>query len=264
MLRFFMSELKRMLTSKYLLFGFVVSSIGLSIDLARNLLLYFRGVDEYVPFFEKWVGLCYENIGSLIFYWLLPVSVAVPFAWTMRDEMNSGYTSQILTRVKKGSYFLTKLLVSFISGAVIGAGSLLGSMWLHSFFLRAIYPQPNDMRTSIFPKSFLSTLYYDNPYLYVLIWTMIAALWCGAVAALCYALSFFIRKKPLVIISAQIIFIIQNITQSNNYGDDYAPWIDFVHVVGISDKTIVFKTIAVLLIIEILVTVIMGKRYENV
>lgn len=253
-----------MLTGKYLLFGFAVSSIGLAIDLARNLLLYLHGVDEYVPFFEKWVGLSPENIGSFIFYWLLPIGVAVPFAWTMRDEMNSGYTSQILTRVKKESYFITKLLVSFISGVIIGAGSLLGSMWLHSFFLRAIYPQPNDMRTSIFPKSFLSTLYYDNPYLYVLIWTMIAALWCGAIAGLCYTLSLFIRKKPLVIISAQIIFIIQNISQSNNHGADYTPWLYFVCATGISDTTVIFKTIAVLLIIEILVTVIMGKRYENV
>lgn len=253
-----------MLTGKYLLFGFAAASIGAAIDLARNLLLYFKGVDVYVSLFEKWIGLTYDNIGSLIFYWLLPIGVAVPFAWTMRDEMNSGYTGQILTRVKKESYFLTKLLVSFISGAVIGAGLLLGSMWLHSFFLRAIYPQPNDMRSLISPKSFLSTLYYDKPYLYVLIWTMIAALWCGAIAGLCYTLSLFIRKKPLVIISTQIIFIIQNITQSNNHGADYAPWIDFVHVVGISDKTIIFKTIAVLLIIEILATVIMGKRYENV
>lgn len=267
MFQFFRSEVKKMLGSKYLIFGFIVSFIGLSIDFVSNLNIYFCGMDIYIPVFEKWIGIVADDIGALIFYWLLPLSVSIPFAWTMRDEMNSGYISQVVTRVKKRYYFLTKFVVSFFSGAIIAVGSFAIQFFAHSFFLKALYPQPNDMRTAIIPRAFLSELYYTNPYLYLLIWTLVVSLWCGVISGLCMTISFFIRKRILVVISTQIIFIFQNIWVSGSITryNKYPAWFNYVCVTGTNFNTsIVFKTIAILLLIEIIVTAVMGKLYENV
>lgn len=264
MFRFFISELKRMIKSKYLLFGFLVSFIGLSIELAFNLQLYFTGIDLWCSIFEKWIGISPENFGSWIFYWLLPLSVSIPFAWTMRDEMNSGYINQVLTRIKKRDYFFTKWFVSFFSGAVIAAGSLLIQFFVLSFFVKAIYPQPNDQRSIIMPISFMSTLYYDNPYLYVLIWTIIASVWCGAIAGLCTAISFFVKKKALVVISAQIIFIVQSVIIETVVHTLSLPWFNLAHASATMYDSTIFKGTAILIVFELLVTAVMGKLYESV
>ena len=261
-----------MLKSKYLLFGFAISSIGIFIDFIKNLFLYLNGIDVDLPLFEKWIGLAQENIGSLLFYWLLPLSISIPYAWTMRDEMNNGYTAQILSRVKKTTYFLTKFLISFLSGAVIAVVTLLGSFWVHSFFLKAIYPRPNDMRAAIDPNMFLSKLYYANPYLHIFIWILVASLWCGVIAGLCYSLNFFIRKKTVIIISVQILFIIQDIVVSSDafryrYHDSLPwlkSWFDLVYITGSTYSPAIFINMAILLAIELIIIAVMGKRYENV
>ncbi len=261
MFRYFNSELKRMLTSKYLLFGFAVASIGLIMDEAYVLNDYFNGIGLYMPVFIMWSGFQSAGIGGIIFCWIFPLSVAIPFAWSMRDEMNSGYINHVLTRVKKINYFITKFLVSFISGAVIAAGSLIVNFMVVSCFFKAYYPLPTDQVTGIGPRHFMSKLCYENPYLYVLLWLLTLTAFGGVVACLSMALSFFIKKKLLVIISAQIIFIVQDAYASTRYSDH---WFDMMCAIAASKDLEIFKLMLILLIIEILITAVMGKFYDGV
>lgn len=261
MFRYFNSELKRMLTSKYLLFGFAVASIGSIINVCIHLHLVLSGYDVYMPVFIKWVGYSCIDLGVIIFQWLFPLSVTIPFAWSMRDEMNSGYINHVLTRVKKINYFITKFLVSFISGVVVAAGTMIVNFMALSCFQKAVYPAPTDEQTGIGPRHFMSELCYENPYLYVLLWMLTLAAFGGVVACLSMALSFFIKKKLLVIISAQIIFIVQDAYASSQYSDH---WFTMMQAECATKDLEIFKLMLILLIIEILITAVMGKFYDGV
>lgn len=269
MFRLFKSELKRMITSRYLLFGILVCLIGVFMQLAYIYHLYFNGIDTFASSFEKWIPL-YNEFGRTTFLWLFPLAVSIPYAWTVRDELNSGYVNQMIVRVKRQKYFFTKLAISFVSGFLVSACALSIDFIGVAMVQRTIHPEPNGGMSIIGPLNIISRTYYEHPYLYLLFWIVIFSVWGGVISGICTTAGLFIKNKFVVLVSAQIIFILQSMLVPfifTIYTEDYNRWFYFLdptlYRIG-SGNTSIFSVGAVLLAIEIVLVAVKGKLYESV
>lgn len=70
-------------------------------------------------FYNSWIGGESMSLVYSLFYTLLPVAAALPFAWSFFTERRSGYIKNVCTRTKKQYYFVAKGVAVFVSGALV-------------------------------------------------------------------------------------------------------------------------------------------------
>lgn len=69
--------------------------------------------------------LAQKGSSSLIYLYLIPLLVVIPFSSALRDDMKSGFRILMLPRCGLKSYLGSKLLASYLIGALIVAASTL-------------------------------------------------------------------------------------------------------------------------------------------
>lgn len=262
-------ELKRMILSISFRFGIVLSCIFSVANFIQNVYYKLNNINDF-SVFEKWLGTSNETFGGLAFYWLFPIIASIPYGWTLCDEIHNGYAMQILSRSSNKRYFISKMIVSFLSGGIVIALPLVLDFFLITALDRAYYPQPNDLTSSIWAGSFCSTLYYKNPILFVFTWTSIEFLWGGAIAALCCALGMYIKKKLILIPTMLLIFICESVLflfihiKRNNRIVETS-WLNVTHAntLNINSGWFIFGSIFLILIISIILLAIKGVKYES-
>lgn len=263
-------ELKRMFISRSFFLALLLSSSLSIANFLQNLYYKIIDVNDF-SVFNKWLGASDITFGGLVFYWIFPILASLPYAWTLCDEIHSGYAIQILTRSSKKEYFISKLFSSFISGGIVIAVPLILDILLLMMLDVTYYPQPNDLISSIWSGSFCSILFYKKPILFVVIWTFVEFLWGGAVSLLCCAIGLYIKKKILLIPSMLLIFICEAILSGfiqikrNGYFVETA-WLTLIrsNISNVSSGWVIFGSITLILIIGICLSLIKGIKYESV
>ncbi|MGM9606334.1 MAG: hypothetical protein ACI3XJ_02395 [Oscillospiraceae bacterium] len=140
------------------------------------------------------------NMAYYLFQWLFPLLALIPYGWSYGSEAQSGYRNQLLVRVSKASYFTTKYIGSFVSGATVIALPLGLNLLLNAMICPAVVPQAYSMVVPIHPLDMMYQLFFSHPWLYAFLWLGISALWGGVIAGLSVLLSQWIKKGIFVII----------------------------------------------------------------
>lgn len=190
----FKFEWNRMIHSKTFLISAIAASLMIIADVVAWFLLYLQGIDVDTSIFYKWLGVNRGMNAGVYFFIALPLLTAFAYSWSVSYDRNSGYISQIITRTSRKKYFTAKFLVTFISGGIIFAGALILDYVLLAIFSPAYTPIPGDLASSMDPFHFCSEIFYQNPYLFMLIWFGIAFLWGGAMSCISMAAGMLIKK----------------------------------------------------------------------
>ena len=124
------TELKKAIKSKFFLLGLALMllfSVLSGIYMIENRATYNPEViNEYIlqadgtyknnpdlplfGFYNSWVGGEALSLFQTLFYNLLPVGAAIPYAWSYHTERKSGYLKDIASRTDKKKYFVAKAL----------------------------------------------------------------------------------------------------------------------------------------------------------
>jgi len=156
--------------------------------------------------FQAWIGNINILPQSYIFFALLPLLAAIPFADTFFTDRKSGYIKNVLIRTKKKDYFFAKYIATFISGGLAITIPLLTNLLITAMFLPSFVPQVTQS-FGIGPAHLWSTLFFTHPYLYLIGFLMIDFIFSGLIATIGLSVSFFIEYRFMALITPFIVYM---------------------------------------------------------
>lgn len=219
--------------------------------------------------YRCWIGGNYSQF-SMAFYYFLPLLAAVPFSWSLADEIKSGYRKQAIVRCGREKYYFSKYITAFISGALVVAIPLIVNYIIVACFIPARTPDPGEcIWYGVFMTSFCSQLFYTAPLLYDLLIIFIDIIFAGFWATLCLSLGFYIKNKAAVIILPYILLLLHQflctLISAYRFYIELSPF-NFLKAYETSNTIsglVIFVSITIILLVSVAITYIRGKR-DNV
>lgn len=117
----------------------------------------------------------------------LPLFAAIPFGGSLFYDLNSGYVRNILIKTTRKKYYCSKYIVCFASGFIVCFYTFILSFLLEIIHMPIINPCPFVEIVGIRETAFLADVYFTNPLLYMLVYTLINSYAAGlfAVTSMC-------------------------------------------------------------------------------
>lgn len=148
-----------------------------------------------VSCFAFWMPTRPYEFASGIFIMVWPLLAAAPYAWSWCSERGSGVLAQACARVSRLTYYAAKALAGFVAGALAVALPLILSLVVCACFAPAAPVWVSDLLyVGVDDAAPLSSLFYNNPLAFCLVWTLVAGVVAGLWAAAVGALSMVVRN----------------------------------------------------------------------
>ena len=173
--------------------------------------------------FKMWIGGEHLTYFSLMYYMIVPLLAAIPFADSFYADKKSGYIKNIFVRTKKINYFSSKYLAVFISAGVVGCIPLILNLLSSAMIIPSIIPDPASATFPIVNKSIMSELFYSDPYLYTAIYLGIDFVFFGLFATIALTTAHFIRNRISVLLSPFICYVLIYFLADNTDNYRYNP-----------------------------------------
>ena len=236
-------ELKRAILSKFFLLGLALllifsvlsgmymleNRVSYNPDIITSLDYYYKdGKFQTNPdlslfsFYNSWVGGEALSLFQSLFFNLLPIGAAIPFAWSYHTERKSGYLKNIASRTDKKKYFIAKTIAVFTSGALVVLIPLIVNIAIVSAFVPSIDPFAG---YTFYNYHYVGEMwieyYFTNPALYVALYVLLDSLYGGIFALLSFATAFYI-KNILAVLFLPYFFVtavgyLQSVVYANIY-----------------------------------------------
>lgn len=223
-------------------------------------------------FYNSWVGGEAITLYQTIFFYLLPVGAAIPFAWSYHTEKKSGYLKNIASRINKKKYFTAKTIAVFISGALVVLIPLVMNILFVSAFVPSTMPFTGYIAYNYIGVSdMFADLYFSNPVLYVALYVLIDTIYGGIFALLSFAVSFYIKNIFVVLFLPFIMVIatgyIRNLAMQKVSGYLFVEFnpVIYLHSImhgGVRYWWVIFGIAAILLVFSLCTIFIRGFRNE--
>lgn len=163
--------------------------------------------DYPLSVFGKW--LCGEDSSFFptLYYFTVPILIALPNAGTYKADLATGYIRNVLSRTARKNYFVTKYIVTFFIGGFIAVFPMILNFLLTATILPAVIPQASTGYFPIFSYSMLGDLYYSHPYVYLCIYMVINFVFFGCLATLSLLAAYICEKLFTTILAPFIIYL---------------------------------------------------------
>lgn len=150
--------------------------------------------------YNRWLG-ADGGFGMHLFYFLIFLLCTIPYSWSLVIEKKSGYINQMITRTKRTQYYTSKYFAAFVSGGSIALIPMLTNLTVCALFIPA-YPmdQLSDLYIGVPQKYMWSSVLYSKPLLYVLMYILLAFVFCGLWATVGISLGFVVKNRLSVLI----------------------------------------------------------------
>ena len=122
---------------------------------------------------EAWLGCEGYSPFNQLYYVLFPLIAALPYGWSLFTEWKNGYINQMITRISKSRYMISKYISVFISGGITVTIPLILNFIINACYIPCIGTDAMSLQVILTAKSFGSELYFNKPVLYVLVYLLI-------------------------------------------------------------------------------------------
>lgn len=149
-----------------------------------------------------WIGISRLDTTFLpwLFFGMAPLLVCLPYAWSFRSELMSGYFAQGATRSTRRQCMLAKFAAVFLSSGLAMAVPLALSYLAVSCFIPGYVPDPGEGLSVPIEESYpFSSLFFSRPTLYFLAITVLDFLLCGSWGVMVLAASFVIENRVVLV-----------------------------------------------------------------
>lgn len=218
-----------------------------------------------VSLYHRWMGADVISFTSSGFFFLFPIIVVLPYGWSMVGEMKSGYTKNVLSRIGRKDYFLAKYAACFISGSLIIIIPLLSNFLGLALFLPAIKMEKIYPYGSVGESCMWSGLYYEHPFLYMIIYILLDGIYGGLIASITSAIAFFIRNRiAVMLIPFFLMLLMDYIDGAFLVNGEYSP-IKFLQAVPVANDRYgpaIFMIGLIIFLSTLGITVYKERKYE--
>lgn len=215
--------------------------------------------------FAHWMGADVASFLTSLFFFLLPVFAALPYGWSLAEEMKSAYIKNIIMRTTRKNYFISKYAAGFISGVCLAVIPLVYNFLTLALFLPALQMESIYPYGTIGQRCMWSELYYEQPFLYCMLYIMLDGLFAGLFASVATAFAFVEKKRIVVVLTPFFLMLLMDFADTNFFpGGEYSP-IKFLQALPVANDCYgwaVFLIGMILFIFTFAVVVYKGTKYE--
>lgn len=186
----------------------------------------------------------------------IPLISCLPYSYSYLEDKKSGFFNLINTRVKNKNYLYSKLISNAIAGGIaVSLPTLLYGLIIIIFFKNEA---TRDLLIN--PSGPFSELFKTNPNIYIIFFSFMEFLAGAMYATMGMAISSFINRKVITIISPLIISNIQS-TLFRMIGLEYFTYFIMFgfHVIDIKISSVVFL-FSITMILSSLAFFIKGRK----
>jgi len=118
---------------------------------------------------------------------------------------------QMVLRETRARYLLNKYVAVFLSGGLVIAVPVVLNIMIIALYFPAHAPDLNyDIYTTVKAFSFGSKLYYEIPWLYLMIRVAVIFWYGGVAATVSMAVTFFSRNRFVILFTPMLFFLLLN------------------------------------------------------
>lgn len=223
-------------------------------------------------FYDSWVGGEMLSLAQTLFFNLLPIGAALPFAWSFCKERKSGYIKNIASRAKKEYYYYGKTIAVFLSGVLAVLIPILINILMVSAFIPACKPFAWYIHYNhLYFGNMWADLLYTHPVVYTALYVILEAFYGGVFSLLSLAVTFYVNNIFAVQLFPFLLMLgggfLQNLIFSNLGEVIWLQFIptDFIHSRCVNGQVlpwVVVLVTSVLLLFSIGTIIIRGKKDE--
>ena len=209
--RYIKMELKRAFVNKRMFFA-LIFGIGLSI---WHYFAYIYPIRDFIfsgeyclSSYNKWLGGESYSLQSTLFYMFIPIVCALPYGESWMYDCTSSIGEQAITRGSKRAFILTKMAISFLSGAIIAVLPLLFDFALTSCTLPAIIPKVSLGLSPIGTEALMGELFYEHPLVYTMVYIGLNGLFFGLLNTFSIAARMFTSNRYLSVLTPYLFYMV--------------------------------------------------------
>lgn len=202
MLRMLRAELWKALNNSYFYLALGIGMVIVLLDLGQNAIRvqlftewtlqgleagYASGAHDGFSLFV--LSLPYSagaNYGTVLYMVLWPILAAIPFAWSYSEERRSGLYNQLAARCSTIQYIIAKYIAVFVSGGLVVSLTMLMDLLLNALVCPYSVLDVCDSLSAVANDTFMSALFYTNPWLHAITWSIVVFFLGGSVAGLAF------------------------------------------------------------------------------
>lgn len=212
--------------------------------------------------YVNWIGHEATSTGFYLATYMLPLIAVLPFGWSLFSEIHNNYQNNMICRLGKTKYFTSKYIAVFFTGAFVVAFMLLSNFVMCSFIGVLDSPRTYTLVTIVFRGHFASKLLYTHPFVFMLIWTGIAALWGGALAGLTMVFAQILKKSIFVLAVPFVIPILLDSLLLVFHNINWSFIRNYFVTTSVPNPPIIFFEIFALIAIGYIAGLVIYKRKE--
>ncbi|WP_165171360.1 hypothetical protein [Adlercreutzia sp. ZJ242] len=171
--------------------------------------------------FGSWMGATPFSIWSVLYFFVLPLIVCLPYADSFYTDVKSGYAANVVTRGGSGRYFLSKTLAVFLTAGAVGVVPQLVNLLGTALLVPILQPEPTAGTFFVSPSAMLGDLFYVSPWLYVAFFMLLCFAVCGLVACSCLVFSHLVSNRFMVLVAPFLVCAISFFALGDTAG--YSP-----------------------------------------
>lgn len=174
--------------------------------------LYTQGMELYqyqvedTPF-SGWM-FSHANKECAMFFYLLPLLAALPFAASYWKEKRTGYEKNILIRTTRTKYRWNKYIATFIAGGLSVSSVCITNLMMAFAYIRYRTPTPSSITKMTWAVTQLGAYYYEHPFVYCGIYIVAIFVLAGAIATLSLLISTFWNNYFTVMLIPFMFYIL--------------------------------------------------------
>ena len=208
------NEIKRSICSKAFLFALAIMTLFAALSALYyieswsgynpeelNHYVDAEGNSKYSPdfaimsLFSAWLGGDMLSLACTVFFTMIPIGAAIPFAWSYHVERKCGYLKNIVTRTERKKYLFAKTCAVFLSGAAVILIPYIINILMVSAYIPYYMPWAGyNFYNVVYFGTMWADLFFTHPFLHMFLFVMLNTLYGGIYALIGYAISFYIKN----------------------------------------------------------------------
>lgn len=146
-----------------------------------------------------------------LYFSLLPILAAFPFAGSFFKDYESGYMKNLCCRMDRTKYHLAKYIAVFLSGGVAAGFPYLAGFAVSALIYPADYPNVLAMRDKITELSLFAEYYSTHPLAYVMLYLLVIVVFAGVLATFSLLVSFWAKNILVVWFVPYMVYTAQKL-----------------------------------------------------
>lgn len=222
-------EIKKAIKNKWFFIALAIGCTITTISAVNNIILdiefgeigFEYATTKYTPLtssssYKYWIVNDFIQPTTDLFFVLLPLLAVLPYSWSYASEAKSGYFQHVLTRTSRYKYFSSKGIAAFLSGALVVSIPIILNFVLCAYMVPSYLPDVSEIiYFGVFTESLWSDIFYNQPFMYVLLYTGLIFLFSGLWATATSFLALFFKNRiGLMVVPYLFLFFLKYLNEN--------------------------------------------------